>query len=272
MSNYLKSDYKIDLAGGEDAVLLIHGLTGSPFEMKYLARKLNAAGFTVKGPCLAGHGRTLADLRKTRWQDWYQTAHETFNDLKRNYKSVSVSGLCMGTLLAICLAAEHGDEVSALSLLSTTFFYDGWSLPWYKFLLPISYYPPFRYIYSYKEREPYGIKNKSMRERIVESMKDNSIAYPSIPSESMHEFYKLARKVKSIMSRVETPALILHSLEDDMASIRNADFVENNIGSIDIRKVLIDDSYHMLTIDNQKHLVAQETVDFFKKYAGQKGL
>jgi carboxylesterase len=50
------SEHKIDMRGGEHAVLLIHGLTGSPFEMKYLARQLNRAGFTVKGPCLAGRG------------------------------------------------------------------------------------------------------------------------------------------------------------------------------------------------------------------------
>lgn len=270
MSNFIKKDSWIDLPGGGNAALLIHGLTGSPFEMKYLAKSLNAAGFTVKVPCLAGHGKTLNDLRKTRWQDWYKTVRETYDDMKKNYRSVSVSGLCMGTLLAIHLASEHGDDITALSLMSTTFFYDGWSLPWYKFLLPLAYYTPVRYIYSYKEKEPYGIKNKRIREYVTESMKHNSIAYSSIPSESMHEFYRLGREAKRSMLKVTAPALILHSLEDDLASARNADFVERNIGSTDIRKILIDDSYHMLTIDNQKHLVAQKTIDFFKKCVEQK--
>ena len=68
-------DHKIDLLGGNHSVLLIHGLTGSPFEMKYLARKLNKAGFTVKGPCLEGHCTTLKNLSKTNWEDWYRSVH-----------------------------------------------------------------------------------------------------------------------------------------------------------------------------------------------------
>jgi carboxylesterase len=261
-----QGEHKIEMAGGDDAVLLIHGLTGSPFEMKYLARRLNRAGFTVKGPCLAGHGKTLADLKKSRWQDWYQTVADAFYELKKQHATVSVAGLCMGALLALALSAEFKGDIAAISLLSTTLSYDGWGLPWYKFLIPLAYYTPAGYLYSFEEREPYGIKNKALRVRIVEGMKDNSIAYSSVPGVSMRELFKLINVTKKLIPQVKTPTLILHSQEDDLASKKNALYVQKNIGASDVRLVLLDDCYHMLPIDNQRDVVAAETVAFFKDH------
>lgn len=262
------SDHKIDMPGGEHAVLLIHGLTGSPFEMKYLARQLHRAGFTVYGPCLAGHGGTLADLKKTQWQDWYGTVREAFTELKRTHTTVSAAGLCMGALLALKLAADLGEEVSAISLISTTLFYDGWGLPWYKFLLPLAYFTPVCHVYSFKEREPYGIKNEALRVRIVEGMRDGSIAHESVPGVSMRELYRLIGFTKrKVLERVATPALIVHSREDDLASAENAVFVQEHIRSGDVRMLLLDDSYHMVPIDNQRDIAAGAIVDFFKTRA-----
>ena len=256
-------DHKIDLPGGNHSVLLIHGLTGSPFEMKYLARKLNKAGFTVKGPCLEGHCTTLKNLSKTNWKDWYRSVHESFIEMKKSSDTVSVVGLCMGALLSLHLSYEFGSDVAAVSLISTTLFYDGWSLPWYKFLLPLAYYTPLRFIYSYSETEPYGIKNKRLRERIVNLMKNDSIAYTKTPAASMHELFKLIREVKKELPTITTPALILHSREDDLTSTKNPDFVEEKIGSNVVRKIILDDCYHMMTIDNQRDRVAEETIKFF---------
>ncbi len=259
-------DHKIDLRGGNHSVLLIHGLTGSPFEMKHIAKKLNKAGFTVKGPCLEGHCTTLKNLSKTNWKDWYRSVRESFIELKKSSDTVSVVGLCMGALLSLHLSYEFGSDVAAVSLISTTLFYDGWSLPWYKFLLPLAYYTPLRFIYSYSETEPYGIKNKRLRERIVNLMKNDSIAYTKTPAASMHELFKLIREVKKELPTITTPALLLHSREDDLTGIKNPDYVEEKIGSDVVRKIILDDCYHMMTIDNQRDRVAEETIKFFREH------
>jgi carboxylesterase len=259
------ADHRIDMRGGRHSALLIHGLTGSPFEMKYLARKLNKAGFTVKGPYLEGHGTTLKDLSRTSWKDWYRSVRSSFIEMKESYDTVSIAGLCMGALLSLRLAHEFGSEVTAISLISTTLSYDGWSLPWYKFLLPLAYYTPIKYIYSYTETEPYGIKNKLIRERMVNLMKNNSAAYTKTPGSSLHELFKLIGEVKRGLSAITTPALIIHSSEDDLTSIKNPDYVEKKIGSTIVRKIILDDSYHMMTIDNQKDRVAEETIIFFQE-------
>lgn len=262
------SEHKIDMRGGEHAVLLIHGLTGSPFEMKYLARQLNRAGFTVKGPCLAGHGTTLGDLKKTRWQDWYGTVYESFRELKSSHATVSIAGLCMGALLALKLSVDLEEEVSAVSLISTTLFYDGWGLPWYKFLLPLAYFTPVCHIYSFKEREPYGIKNEALRTRIVEGMRGGSIAHESVPGVSMRELYRLIDVMKKkVIDRVTAPTLIVHSKEDDLASAKNALYLQKHIKSDHIRMILLDDCYHMIPIDNERDIAANEIIHFFKDQA-----
>ena len=259
------SEYRIDLRGGDHAVLLVHGLTGSPFELKPLARRLHKAGFTVKAPCLAGHCETLERLKTTGWRDWYEMIRRTFLEMNEEYETVSAAGLCMGALLCLQLASDVGPKISSIALLSTTLFYDGWSLPWYKFLLPISYLPPFRFFYSYREREPYGIKDERMREQISRLLQEDTFAYSRFPSESMHELFRLIRSVKKILPKVTAPTIILHAEEDDLASLKNAEYVEKYIGSSEVRKVIIPDSYHMLTLDNQKELVADETIRFFKE-------
>jgi carboxylesterase len=265
------SEHTINLKGGDHAVLLIHGLTGSPFEMKYLARQLNRAGFTVKGPCLAGHGTTLADLRKARWQDWYGTVRNAFRELKQDHATVSVAGLCMGALLALMLSADLEEDVTAISLISTTLFYDGWGMPWYKFLLPLMYNSPARYIYSFEEREPYGIKNEALRTRIVEGMRDSSIAHASVPGVSMNELYRLINVTKKeVIPKVTTPTLIVHSKEDDLASDKNALYVRQHIGTDDVRMVLLDDCYHMVPIDNQREVAAHEIIHFFRDQSHRK--
>ena len=135
----------IELIAGEDAVLLLHGLAASPLEMRYLARALHRDGYSVHVPHLRGYGYggDAADSH-----EWHARACTIFEQLKREYRTVSVGGLCIGAVLALSLAAEKGRDVAALSLLSTTLAYDGWSLPWYRFLLPLAYYTPLRHLYA----------------------------------------------------------------------------------------------------------------------------
>lgn len=259
----------IDLPGGEETVVLIHGLTGGPFELNYLAKKLNKAGYTVKVPLLAGHGTSLEELKKTRWQDWYHSVKQVILDLDTEGRPLYVGGLCMGAVLAQHVAFDLKEKISGVVSMSTTLRYDGWNIPWYSFLLALNYYTPARYLYSYPEREPFGIKNERLRRFVVKGMqdKDNTIAYDKIPGVSIGELYKLANTVKRELPQIKAPTLILHSRQDDTASVKNADYIERHTGADYVRKILLTDCYHMITIDNQKDLVAEEIDAFLKKIA-----
>src|SRR5262249_28474004 len=153
--------HDIMVAGNDTGVLLSHGITGAPAEMKPLVRKLASAGFTVSCPALAGHCSTLGSLKQTRWTDWYASLEAGLAALRERCRRVFVSGLSMGALMALKLAADHPGSVNGVATLSATFFYDGWNVPQFRqrFLLPIALYTPIRYLYSWREPSPFGIKD-----------------------------------------------------------------------------------------------------------------
>ena len=192
-------------------------------------------------------------------------------DMQRSYRTVSVGGLCIGAVLALNAATEASGEIAGLSLLSTTLFYDGWSIPWYRFMLPLGYYTPFRYIYAYREREPFGLKNEQLRRWVAREMshKTSSIAGASnLTLPAIHEAELLIKSVKRRLAQVTTPALVIHAAEDDVSTPRSADFVTNHIGSDHVHKILLHNSYHMITMDNERELVADETIKFFNDITG----
>jgi carboxylesterase len=253
----------------DHAVLLIHGLSGNPLEMQYLAKRLRKEGFATYTPHFEGYGfgERSDPFATGTWPQWRAHVLNYFDKVARSHQSVSVAGLCIGAVLALDLAAERPGQVAALSLLATTLFYDGWSLPWYQFLTPLAYYTPLRYRYSYRERHPYGVKNESLRKWIAREMseKTTSIAgASSLPMTAVYQAKKLIRHVKGTMPLVTAPALVIHAMEDDVASVRSAEFVLDNIGSDDVDFVLVHDSYHMVTLDNEKERVAGETIRFFR--------
>lgn len=261
------------LPGGEHAVLALHGLLGNPLEMRYLGKRLQQAGYTVHIPLIDGYGYAAGagtSLRTNHYDAWYAEVVRQFDALKARYTTVSVTGLCIGAVLALRLAAERGNEIAAVSLLATTLAYDGWSLPWYRFLLPLVYYTPWRRFYAYQERHPYGVKNQKLQRWIGRDMAahgSSAAGAARLSGEAVFQAHRLIRQVRKQLAQVHTPALIIHAEEDDMASTRSADLVESRISSIDCRKRILHDSYHIITLDNEKDIVADETVAFFDRHA-----
>ena len=258
----------ITLPGGPHAALLIHGLQSSPAELQPLAKRLNQAGYTVHVPHLRGYGFMQGDTPRsvTPWQDWHAKVLEEFKQLEGRHETVAMGGLCIGAVLCLSVAAELGPKLSALSLLATTLCYDGWSIPWYRFLRYAGYYTPFRYFYSYREREPFGLKNEQLRKWIAREMshKDSSIVGASkLNLPAIQEAERMIKAVKKSLPRVEAPALIIHAAEDDVASPRNARYVAEHIGSKIVESVLLHNSYHMITVDNDREQVAADTLRFF---------
>lgn len=88
-------------------MLLLHGFTASPVEVRLLGEHLHKLGYTVSGPLLPGHGTVPDDLNRVRWQEWARAAEDAYQDLSARCSRVFVAGSSMGGLLALYLAAEH---------------------------------------------------------------------------------------------------------------------------------------------------------------------
>ncbi|BEV71112.1 alpha/beta fold hydrolase [Paludibacterium sp. THUN1379] len=263
-----KTIHFIQLDGGPHAVLLIHGLAGNVFEVMHVARSLHQQGYTVRIPVLPGHGQSVAELAQTRWQDWYQAAEHHFEALCAGHAHVSVAGLCLGALLSLQLAARQSTRVASVVAMSTTLAYDGPAIPWYSFLLPLVLYTPLKRFWSYKEGGNYGIKNQGMRKRMSEKMGERSrVAYSRTPAESIREMRSLMRSTKRRLRDISAPTLILHAREDNVASPRNAHYLARRLGSSHVEKLILEDCYHVITVDNQKGLVASEAGRFIGERA-----
>ena len=131
------TDNSFYFPGGRAGILLIHGLTGTPTEMKFVGKGLAQAGFTVYGMQLDGHCGSEADLLTTGWPDWYASVERAYDRLSRDVDVVFAAGLSMGAVLALHLAAERPDALRGVALYSTTLWYDGWAIPPTRHLLPL---------------------------------------------------------------------------------------------------------------------------------------
>ena len=258
--------------GGRSGVLLIHGLTGTPMEMKLLGKGLNRAGFTVHGMQLAGHCGNVDDLLATGWHDWYASVEEAADELRSKVDHLFVGGLSMGALLALKLAAERPEQVCGVGVYGATFRYDGWSIPAVarlSFLLPLFKKLGIGRNRSFMEAPPYGIRDERLRAQVSSAMLGGDSAAAGLPGNpwySLADMYELAADVRQRLSQVTAPCLVAHASEDDVASVKNAELVMREV-SAPVELLLLKDSYHMITIDKERRTLIERSAAFFEAIA-----
>ncbi len=110
------------LPGAGLSALLIHGLTGTPYEMRYLGERLASRGVRVRGVKLAGHAGTPEELGAAGYDNWYESVINGLEELRQYTEPVVVVGLSMGAVLAARLAADQGESIAGVVLLAPAFF------------------------------------------------------------------------------------------------------------------------------------------------------
>ena len=268
---------EFQLAGGRSGVLLIHGLTGTPTEMRFVGNGLNKAGFTVLGMQLAGHCGDASDLLATGWKDWYASVVAAADRLREQVDHLFVAGLSMGAVLAPKLAIDRPRHVDGLGLYGTTFFHDGWATPpigRLAFLLPLATRLGIGRTRTSAENPPYGIKDERIRNRVVGAMlsgDSQAAGLAGFPWPSLAEFQRLSMHVRNRIGRVRAPCVAVHSSDDDVASLRNVRIVERGV-SAPVETVLLDDSYHMVTVDQERAKLIERSAVFFRRLAQSRPL
>jgi carboxylesterase len=170
----------------------------------------------------------------------------------------------MGAILAARLAREQPERVHGLIMLAPTLWYDGWSMPWYRFLLKLLIHTTWGRRYRFIEHEPYGVKDQRIRAWVMRAMesKDSSNAgLLATPSQAVREMWRLVNDVKPSLSRIRQHTLLIHAREDDIASLSNVFFLAKNLGGC-VESLILDDSYHLITVDRQRARVNRRVCDF----------
>jgi carboxylesterase len=268
-------DHSFFFQGDHRGILLIHGLTGTPMEMRLLGLGLHARGYTVAGMQLAGHCGNVEDLLATGREDWYASAQHAADQLRPKVDHLFVAGLSMGALLALKLAADRPDEVAGVGVYGATFRHDGWAIPRLarlSFFLPLLKHLGIGRSRMFMEQPPYGLQDERLRARVSAAMlggDSGAAGLPGNPWYSLADLFLLSRSVRRALPRVTAPCLIAHASHDDIASLYNAELVQRRV-SAPTELLLLKDSYHMITIDRERRTLIAESARFFDAIANSR--
>lgn len=229
------------LPGGDHGVLLIHGFTGSPSEMRLLGDQLNSLGYTVLAPRLCGHGTSVREMRQTSWPHWYSAVEDGYHLLHGICRHVAVVGLSMGGLMTLKLAAEY--PVDRLVALST---------PIYIADRRLHLLPAYRLFQRYvtKQRKRYDV------DPIY------TVCYDRTPLDSLASMLELIKHVEVLLPVVRAPALVIQSRREHTVRPESARLIYNRLGSIDKKLVWLEKSGHVVTLDKERDQVFQYIADF----------
>ncbi|MBP9877107.1 MAG: alpha/beta fold hydrolase [Alphaproteobacteria bacterium] len=256
----------------KQAIMLFHGLWSTPTEFGFMVKLLKAKGFDVLTPQARTYGQCDDGPLTTTYHDWINEVRDLYLNAKKEYETVYVSGLCIGSSLALALAAlpDFDSENDMIFSLSATMHFDGWDIPFAGEYLFKGFYFFHRYFnlmpnWRYVEDAPYGIKDPKMQRLIRMSFrnmtKSEEDSYAT-PARYVHQALKLGKYLKKNLQKITAPLLICHAKEDETASPRNACIIENLVSSAISRKVLLKNSYHMITLDSERERLAHEISHF----------
>ena len=233
---------------GRTGVLLLHGFTGSPYSMRPWGEHLAAEGFAVRGPRLPGHGTSWQDCNTTTADDWLAEVHRAFDELAADVDHVVVAGLSMGGTLAIRFAEQRPTDLAGLVLVNPSLLterFDAKLLPLLARLTP-SWTP---------------IRNDIKKPGVDE------LAYPRLPTRAMMGLRRLWAVTRPELSAVTAPILVFRSTEDHVVEPASAALLLAGVSSSDTTEVLLEDSYHVATLDNDAPRIFAASADWIRAHA-----
>lgn len=237
--------------GGPVGVLVSHGFTGQPKSVKPWARRLADAGHTVRAPRLPGHGTSWQEMNQTTWEDWFAEIDRNYRILADQCETVFMMGLSMGGSLTLRLAEQVGDGLAGIVLVNPavhTERKDGFLLPYLKHIVPA--FP--------------GISND------IKKPGQDEGGYDKIPLRAAHSLQQLWADVRDNIDKVTQPLLLFRSVDDHVVEPSNAAWILANVSSTDKTEVVLHDSYHVATLDNDADTIFDGSVNFVERIVQQK--
>lgn len=233
------------LSGSKCGILLVHGFTGTPTEMFLLGKHLNEQGYTVLGVRLCGHGTSVEEMETTNWCNWYHSVCDGYHILKDICEEIHVVGLSLGGILSMKLAMEYKVEtVTALSA------------PIHIVNRGIELLPPME--------ECKGKYVPKKRRKFSDIAQDYCIAYDRTPISCVHYLLQIIKIVADDLEKLTTPLLVIQSRKDHTVHAESAEFIYDHAGSQQKKLVWLEQSGHLITLDNEREHVFNEIVNFLQ--------
>jgi carboxylesterase len=232
-------------------IVLVHGFTGTPYEMRYLGEALARQGFAVRGPRLPGHGTSLEDLDRQTWQDWAGAVDDAYDAMRRRHDLVAVIGQSLGGLLALCLGARR-TEALAIGALAAPL----WLPP-----LAARVARATQRGWLRRVRRLPKLGGSDVRDRRVRA---ENPAYPAIPTRALGQLLALMEVTDAALPALARPGappvLVLHGAEDHTAPVACAPYIAERAGATRLR--ILPRSYHLIAADVERDVVTAEVATF----------
>jgi carboxylesterase len=212
------------------------------------AEHLAAQGYGVAVPRLPGHGTSWQEMNKTGWPDWYAVLDNELMRLRKEHDQVFLVGLSMGGCLVLRLAEQHGTDVSGLVLINPSVRTDDKRLV----LLPVlaKLLPSFP-----------GISNDIKKPDVDEG------AYDKMPLRALRSLSQLWKLTRDDLAEVTQPVLLFRSTVDHVVEPSSGRTVLASISSRDVTETLLEDSYHVATLDNDAPRIFADSTAFIRRVA-----
>jgi carboxylesterase len=220
----------------------LHGLTGTPYEVRPPAEALARNGFACVAPLLPGHGEPAERLEATSAEAWLDAAETVFDDLQKTHERVYVLGLSLGGLLALALAARR--PVSGLLVLAT---------PLRLRLLPRLAAPVLARFVRFLPKHP-AIRDPEALARHPGTDR--------MPLASVQHLLRLQKQVEGELSQVVAPIHLIFSRQDPAVDPRNGLWILEGVGSVQRSLSYLDRSFHVITVDVERESVRKACVGF----------
>jgi carboxylesterase len=236
--------------GGPVGALVLHGFTGTTQSIRPWARHLADAGLTVHAPRLPGHGTRWQDMVATRWSDWYGEALRAFTALRTRCDQVFVCGLSMGGTLALRLAEEHSDALAGVVVVNAslgTDRADARLLPLARLVVPS--FP--------------GIVNDVQADDATE------LGYHRLPLKPAYSLAQAWTLVRQDLGRITAPLLIFRSRTDHVVPPVSGQWLLEGARSADVHERVLENSFHVATLDNDAPAIFAESLDFVRRFSRQ---
>ena len=219
---------------------------------------LQGCGVDTHAVTLPGHGTQPTDLLGVTAEDWLETVSQAYRKLLPQYETLHIMGMCMGALLAIETAKRERHTKGCLVALAPPVFFDGWSTPWYRWARHIVYrFGAVATRMRVVEESPFGVKNELVR-RIIQSKfkRGDPFHYQWVPLQCIRQVDRLRDYVKKGLDQITCPSMIVHAREDELTSLKSAYYLQDEMKAARPEVVVLEDSYHMICVDNDRDLVA----------------
>ncbi len=234
--------------GNETGVLLLHGLTATPVEVRGLAERLHRRGFTVAGPLLPGHGTTPEDLNRTPWQVWVRAAENSYRQLAGQCKRVFVGGESTGAVIALHLAARFPEIAGVLAY-----------APAIKLNLRG---PDVLKMYLFAPFVPHIPKPNVNASKTWQG-------YPVTPLKAAVGLLQLGQATRRLLRHVSQPVLVVLGKLDDTVDPAVGRIILGKINSTFSQLVVMEHSTHVVLLDDELDRVADLTLQFMAAASGR---